>query len=106
MYAKIKNEQVLKFPYDIMDLFQECPETKGYGCDIISLFASSEFSKKEGSQIVPVEIIPMPEYDRMKQVYTNQMSISFVNNSWVANYVIRDYTPQEIDEFESRKQPI
>jgi len=102
MYAKIKNQEILKFPYDIMDLFKECPETIGFGCDILNLFNNSEKSKEENSELVFVNLNNVPDYDVKKQtLIPNQYSIEYNNGQWIANYVLKDYSAEEIAQFES-----
>ncbi len=96
MYAKIKNGQVLKAPYDISDLFSECPEAKNKGCDIVALFNESEFKKQEGSEVVFVEIEPFPEFDSKTVRPTGNLDVKLSNNKWIATYVFREHTQEEL----------
>lgn len=104
MYAKVKNGQLIKFPYDITDLFAECPESKGKGCDIISLFNESETKKQEGSEIVFVHLEPFPEFDARTRAPTGAIEAKFDGQKWVATYIFRDRTQEEIDAMNSARQ--
>lgn len=105
MYAKIKNNQVIKAPYDITDLFFECPETKGRGADIVSLFNETQLKQQEGSEIVFVEIEPFPEYDPKVVRPTGDLDVKFINEKWVATYVFREHTPEELAQMTLATNP-
>lgn len=96
MYAKIKNNQVLKAPYDITDLFFECPETKGRGADVLSLFNETQLKQQEGSEIVFVEIESFPEYDHKVVRPTGGIDVRLDNGKWIATYVFREHTQEEL----------
>jgi hypothetical protein len=96
MYAKIKNNEVVKAPYDISDLFSECPETKGRGADIVALFNDTQLKQQERSEIVFVEVEPFPQYDSKVVCPTGALDVKMNNGKWVATYVFREYTQEEI----------
>ena len=95
-YAKIKNQQILQFPYNILNLFDECPEARPTGfdgeieIDIVNVFNNSERSKRDNSIIVAVNLNDMPDYDNKKQVPTGEYSFEFINEQWTASYILRE----------------
>lgn len=86
LYAKVKDGNVLQYPYTAQDLQKENPSTSfSYsGGDISELYARTEDAEATGAVVVPVEVAScagLPQYE-----YTLADSPIFDGIRWVLGY--------------------
>ena len=63
VYAKIKNNSVIKYPFTLEDLQSENPYTNYEGIDILNVYPTTETGIQEGSVLVEVLDTQKPKFD-------------------------------------------
>ena len=62
VYAKIKNNSVIKYPFTLEDLQTENPHTNYEGVDILDVYPTTETGIREGSVLVEVLDTKKPKF--------------------------------------------
>jgi hypothetical protein len=95
MFAKIKNNQVITFPYGYDELCKDNPYTKFKGnIDLKEIFSKTEFGQN-GYELVDVEKIKEPPYDPYSQILTVDNLPTLVDGKWILNYHLKNMTLEE-----------
>lgn len=110
MYAKIKDDKVVKYPFTLTDLHEENPFTKFENIsfeispeeEIISLYASTD-AGLEGNSLVKVVIAPRPAADPLKKRVLNAEP-TLEDGVWTDNWKVVDLSQEELDRLEAFKQ--
>lgn len=105
MFAKIKNGEVVKFPYEWEDFVSDNNNTYyGLDRDMFSIFPKTDVAK-QGYSCVSVEVLPQPSFDqKIQRIEANQMP-SIVDGKWSIGWTVVDKTAQEfnVDKYEIAK---
>lgn len=98
-YAKVNDSTVIKYPYDMVDLEQENPNTSYDSRHTVAEWYNlTEESEKTGNKVVEVSLEKEPNADRNEyRVYLNEIP-SLIDNSWVLQYTVQKLAQTEIDE--------
>lgn len=97
MYAKIKNNTVIKFPYGIKELLEDNPYTNyDYGIDVAEVFMYTDESMIKGCQLVQVLQNPAPEYFINSQKIIQSLTPVLIDSDWVLEWQIVDLAPLEV----------
>lgn len=95
MYAKILNDQLLKYPYTLNDLQQENPLVNySIVVNIIRAYADTQTAKNDGSFLVEITPTPFPTYDRSTKK-VRELSPALVSGMWTQIWSIEDLTDEE-----------
>lgn len=94
MYAKIKDNVVVLYPYGLDDLYAENPHTNfGIVENLVATFATTE-SGVDGHTLVEVKLV-QPVVDHTKNF--TEGTPSLVNGIWIQTWVTSDASQEEID---------
>lgn len=96
MLAKIKNNQVVKYPYEFADLQQDNPYTNFGSGTLEELFLNTE-ENLAGATLVEVTQLPQPQYDSITQ-NIEETAPALVNSRWQTNWSIVDVTPEVAEQ--------
>jgi len=97
MFAKIKNNQIVKFPYDINDLQLENPYTYyGANFDFIETYNKTEDAINNQYELVEVVPDTIPSYDNTKQmIQYDKNNVVLENGKWIIKWIVQDL-PEEV----------
>lgn len=95
MYAKVKNDVVLLYPYSMAELQAENPHTAFGSNEVPELYAKTK-DAESGAKIVFVEHQSKPNFDGNKQTATLSTTPSLVGGKWVLTWQILDKTAQQL----------
>jgi len=103
MYAKVKNNELVKFPYLFEELQADNPYTNyGNNIDFVAIFPHTDEAVKHGYELVVVQDDPVPDYNGS----THRVELSaptFTNGKWVRVWSVVAKTEQEmVNETEDR----
>jgi len=99
MYAKVKNNTIIKFPYGIIELLEDNPYTKyDYEIDVAEVFTHTEECMLRGCQLVQVLHSPAPEYIISSQKIIQASTPVLIDGDWIIEWIIVDLTPLEISD--------
>ena len=99
MYAKIKENSLLKYPYEFKDFFEENPHTSPSG-DLYSAFQNTE-ANLSGEVLVEVKFLEAPTYDSKLQNAVQETQPSYVGSEWVIGWSVVPKTQEELAEQEA-----
>lgn len=99
MYAKVKANEVIKFPYTSLDFYADNPHTRyDSPVDIAALFPETEQATLHGCELVEVRQDPEPAHNP----YTTRMALAsspvFVHDAWWLLWSAVPLSEQERDE--------
>lgn len=98
VYAQVKDDQILKFPYTLGDLIEENPFTRfDQNVDLVATFLSTELAIKDNLHLVEVEYLPVPEYDLRTQKIQRAEFPELIDGKWVYAYIISQLTQEELE---------
>lgn len=98
MYAKIKNNTVIQYPYDFNSLQEDNPHTSfDNRFDLVAWFEQTEAASD--SMLVNVTIEEQPEFDASKQNIKLLNTPTLVNSEWVLSWEITKKTKKEIADY-------
>lgn len=96
MYAKIKDDQIVQFPYSFGELQADNPYTNyGSNTDFVTIFPDTEEATLRGHVLVPVTDAPAPDHDPRTQ-RIEQLTPIKVNGEWVREWRVADKTQEEM----------
>ena len=96
MFAKVKNTELVKYPYTVLDLQEENPFTNyGYNPNLIELFPQTEEALNNGYSIVEVEVLPKLIVTRLQKL-VQDIPKRQTNGNWQVGWIIQDKTTEEI----------
>lgn len=106
MYAKIKDNVVVKYPFTLTDLHKENPYTNfgNINFDIDSVESIYELYSKtengnEGFSLVKVSVSQKPSYDQFTQKVTYGIP-TIIDNEWVDEWSVVELDNNELDHIE------
>lgn len=99
MYAKIKDGQVIQYPYGYAELQADNPHTNFNGLGLIQAFQGTE-ANNSGNTLEAVVNQITPPYNERTQKLIASDAPSFENGQWVIKFSVVDKTTNEIDEEE------
>ena len=101
-HVKIKDDQVMKFPYDFTDLMTDNPYTSyDTRFDVMGWFNQTDDALKHGYSLHPVEEQEFPhEVDQSIKNISLSTTPVLENDVWVLKWIITDKTPEEIEQFQ------
>lgn len=104
-YAKVKNNQLAKYPYEFADLQKDNPYTNfGGNGDVAYWFPLTESATKEGFSLVSVVESPMPQFDSSKQKCEKNTQPTLVNNVWTLGWTVTNFTPAEQEQYNNKRK--
>ena len=102
MYAKIKDDQLLKFPYTWDDLRKENPNIEfNFLVESLETMHEQTDEYSTGVRVVKVETEELPNVDNEVFYATASTLPSFDGNTWVLKYEIIERTPAEALEYKT-----
>jgi hypothetical protein len=105
MYAKIKDDAVVKFPYGVNELKIDNPYTNyNIDVDVFSMFQSTEQAKLHGFELVRVIEDTAPSYNFKTQKIEKSSVPVLVDSSWKLICNIINLTAEEQEEVKSQKE--
>lgn len=97
--AKVKNSELLKFPYSMSDLSSENNNTQyDNRYSIFEWFNQTDAHIKNGEELVVVEEEPIPSADWSKMNATLNDVPSFKNGKWVFEQILFEKTQEQKDD--------
>lgn len=95
-YAKVKDDQLLKFPYNWGDLSAENPYTSyDSRFDLAGWYEQTEEGVSTGNKVVKVYLQESPEIDNMHKIkYDDQPVLE--DGNWVLKYTVVEKSEDEI----------
>ena len=107
MYAKIKDNLVVKYPFTVQNLKEENIYTNfPLDIDLLGIYQSTDTAVKEGSYLVEVMPSALPDYDVSRQKIRESLP-TFSNNQCHQTWVIEELTDQEKQEiFDSKSKEV
>ena len=96
MYAKIKSNQIVQFPYSFTELQADNPYTNyGSNTDFVSIFPDTEEAVLRGHTLVEVTNAPVPDHNARTHRAEAQTPV-FTNGIWVREWLIVAKTAEEL----------
>lgn len=102
MYAKIKNGQLVQYPYGSVELQADNPYTNFNDADTFQAFQGTE-ENLAGAELVLVQVQPEPAYDTKTQKLVQASAPSFDGANWVLAYTVVDKTAEELTKQDETK---
>ena len=95
-YAKIKNEQVVKYPYEMGDLWTE-NENTAFDCrfDLVGWFYQTEEHTLNGCDLVEVIRQPLPEINNETHKLVEDSVPVLIDGVWTIVIRIEEKTEEE-----------
>lgn len=103
MYAKIKNNVLIKYPYGYDELQLDNPYTNFNGLDLIESFKNTD-ENISGAELVLIKYINEPIYDIKTQKLFQDSIPSFNGVDWVISYNVISKSSEEIAELNLKKE--
>lgn len=95
MYAEVKDNQVVTWPYDYDNLVKQNPNTS-FASDIgfIAMYTGTE-ANLAGNSLVKVAELPQPQYNQATQMVVHEDEPALVDGEWVLGWKIVDMTDDQ-----------
>lgn len=95
MYAKVKNSQLIKFPYGFFDLVEENPSFAGSSVDLFTAFETTA-EWQEGARIEQVTFQNPGVVDNRKYTTSHAEQPELVEGAWVRKCILTEKTTEEV----------
>lgn len=97
MFAKIKDNQIIQFPYGYDDLQADNPFTLFNGViDLKEIFDQSELALFHGYELVEVEIDDVPSiFKEIQKASLSNLPV-LENGRWVLKWIVVNVQPDEL----------
>lgn len=93
-FAKVKDDQIIQYPYTYYDLCTENPSTRYDSRRTVpEWYALSDEAVESGSQVVDVVLAPSPEYDDATYYAVQKNAPELVEGVWVLGWDIVERPP-------------
>lgn len=103
LFAKIKNNSIVQFPYGWDTLFTENPNsTYDNRFSLAEWYAQTELAITEEDSVVEVTEEPAPEFDAATHNLSKQANPTLVDDVWVLGWNVTAKTPEEIALYQAR----
>lgn len=95
MFAKINNNQVVTYPYDMDNLLNENPYT-AYGpiTDFIGVYSETETAQQTNTKLIKVNPSTPPQYDRAIEKLV-EVNPEFKDGEWVQSWRVDQLSEEE-----------
>lgn len=104
IYAEVKDNILISYPYTLGSLFNENPYTNfGPDPDFVSIFPSTETAINNNYTLVPVTILPEPTFDPSTQKCTQNTQPTLINGIWTLDWTVSNLTPEEKTAVDANK---
>lgn len=99
MYAKIKDGQLVQFPYGFGEFKEDNPYTNyGPDGDIETLFPQSDLATVHGYELVKVFAGEAPSVDSRTHI-VDSLPPSLIDGQWEITWAVREKTEEEKQEY-------
>lgn len=96
MFAKIKDNKIIKYPYTLSDLYEDNPHTNfGIETNVAEIFPNTEAATLYGYTLVKVIDEPIPAINPNKH-RIEPMEPKLLEGVWVRKWQIVDKTEEEL----------
>ena len=97
MYAKVLNNQLINYPYQLKELLAENPYTKfDDAIDLPTLYSRTEDAANTGASIVEVVYAAIPTFNSNTERVVFDDTPTLVNGVWVLGNTIVVSTQEEL----------
>ena len=96
MYAKIKDNLLIQYPYDANEFTQDNPHTAFSG-NVFSAFENTEANLR-GETLVEVQVLSKPLYDEKLQNLVQATLPMCVDGNWVITWDVVAKTEEELQQ--------
>jgi hypothetical protein len=98
MFVKVKNSEVIKYPYDMSDLLNDNPHTNyDDRYDLLGWFILTDSHVKNQEELVEVELVPQPENTDETKKFVNLGPV-LENGIWKERWDLIDKTLEELED--------
>ena len=98
-YAKIKDNVIVKYPYEFSDLLIDNPYTTyDSRYELLGWFNQTDDAIKENYSLQEVKELPIPEFDEITQKVHQMSEPMLTQGEWVLSWVVEDKTEEEIEQ--------
>jgi hypothetical protein len=97
MYAKIRDNEIIKYPYNYDDLQKDNPYTNFNGLDLYNAFQSTE-QNNNGFNLIEIKQEQIPFFDSKTQKISFSENPIFDGNDWIINCVVINKTLEELTQ--------
>lgn len=95
MFAKVKNNQIVKYPYGYVELQLDNPSTNFNGVNLLQAFIGTE-SNLDGNILIEVFTEEQPVYD-VKMQNIELIDIPLLDeNKWILKWTIKNKSSEEL----------
>lgn len=103
-YAKVKHNQLVKYPYGFLELQQDNPFTNFNGNgDVAYWFPLTDLAINEGYTLVQVVEEIIPDYNYQTQTCTKEAVPKLVNGEWTLGWRVTNFTAEEQATYTNQK---
>lgn len=96
VYAEVKGDQLVRFPYTQGSLMEENPFTNyGPDPDLAAVFPSTETAIKNGYALAEVTYAAEPSYDPATQVCAQDTEPKKIGGVWTLGWTVSPMTPEQ-----------
>lgn len=96
MFVKVKDSEIVKFPFSFLDLQEENPYTKfDDRFSLVEWHKKTEGATIKGEQLFPVSVQPAPDYSQAHQKIVQKTLPTFTNGEWSLGWDVIEITEQE-----------
>jgi hypothetical protein len=97
MYAKILNNQLIKYPYQLKELLEENPYTRfDDSIDLPTLYSRTEDAANTGASIVEIVYAEIPTLNSNSERVVFDDLPTLINGAWVLGNTIVVSTQEEL----------
>lgn len=97
MYAKVLNNQLIVYPYQLKELLEENPYTKfDDATDLPTLYSRTEDAANTGASIVEVVYAPIPTFNSNEERVVYNDAPTLIDGVWVLGNTIVVSTQEEL----------
>jgi hypothetical protein len=102
-YAKVKDSELILYPYTFGTLQSENPYTNyGNDWDVEVWYPGTEDAIKNGYTLASVAVAPEPTYDPAAQTCTPNEKPTLVNGVWTLEWTVAPMTPEQEQAYQAR----
>lgn len=96
VYAEVKGDQLIRFPYTQGSLMEENPFTNyGPDPDLAAVFPQTTTAIENGYSLAPVTYESEPQYDRSTHVCSQNAEPTLMDGVWTLGWTVSEMTPEQ-----------
>lgn len=101
VYAEVKGDQLIRFPYTQGSLMEENPFTNfGSDPDLAAVFPLTTTAIENGYSLAPVTYLDQPVYDAATHTCSQNSEPSLVDGVWTLGWTVEPMTPEQRAAYE------